>query len=113
MPSSSFSTKRLNSTTFVITEDDKYREHPLIYAKVHPKAPIIVLSDTGCDEPSEKRRNGESKTSLICERENGFHGAQLHMYSFKDAVCAGLRVDKSITEKWVMALQHNASRNVI
>lgn len=60
MPFSSFSAKRLNGTTFVITEDDKYREHPLIYAKVHPRAPVIVLSDTGCDEPSEKNKYGRS-----------------------------------------------------
>ncbi|KAK5709008.1 hypothetical protein LTS12_028129, partial [Elasticomyces elasticus] len=55
--SSSFTTKRINATTFVIREDDAYEEHPLIYAKLHSKAPVIVLSDTGCDEPSEKHKN--------------------------------------------------------
>ncbi|KAK5705237.1 hypothetical protein LTR97_002354 [Elasticomyces elasticus] len=55
--SSSFTTKRINATTFVIREDDAYEEHPLIYAKLHPKAPVVVLSDTGCDEPSEKHKH--------------------------------------------------------
>jgi hypothetical protein len=56
--SSSFSSKRINSTTFVVREDDAFGEHPFIYVKVHPKAPILVLSDTGCDEASEKKKNG-------------------------------------------------------
>lgn len=56
--SSSFSCSRLNSSTFVIREDDAYGEHPFIYAKIHPQVPIIVLSDTGCDEPSEKHKYG-------------------------------------------------------
>ncbi|KAK5734079.1 hypothetical protein LTR17_009206 [Elasticomyces elasticus] len=55
--SSSFTTKRINATTFVIREDDAFEEHPLIYAKLYPKASVIVLSDTGCDEPSEKHKN--------------------------------------------------------
>ncbi|CZT22123.1 uncharacterized protein RCC_07992 [Ramularia collo-cygni] len=55
--SSSFSAKRINSTTCVIQEDDVFREHPLIYVKIHPKVPIIILSDTGCDEPSEGKKH--------------------------------------------------------
>lgn len=66
--SSSFSTKKINKTTFVIREADLYHEHPLIYAKLHPKVPVIVLSDTGCDEPEEKhkhgKRRGHIRTSL-------------------------------------------------
>jgi len=54
---SSFTAERINETTFVIREDDLYEEHPFIYAKVHPSAPVIVLSDTGCDEPSEKHKH--------------------------------------------------------
>ncbi|TKA74056.1 hypothetical protein B0A55_05779 [Friedmanniomyces simplex] len=54
---SSFSTERINATTFVIREDDAFKEHPLIYAKLHPKVPVIVLSDTGSDEPSEEHKN--------------------------------------------------------
>lgn len=56
--SSSFTTRRVNKTTFVIREDDAYAEHPLIYVKVHPKAPVIVVCDTGCDEPDERHKNG-------------------------------------------------------
>ncbi|KAK0944852.1 hypothetical protein LTR29_003665 [Friedmanniomyces endolithicus] len=58
-PTTSFSTKRINATTFVIREDDSFAEHPLIYAKVHPKAPVIVLSDTGSDEPSEEHKHDD------------------------------------------------------
>ncbi|KAK0281318.1 hypothetical protein LTR91_011635 [Friedmanniomyces endolithicus] len=55
--STSFSTRRINATTFVIREDDSFAEHPLIYAKLHPKAPVIVLSDTGSDAPSEEHKH--------------------------------------------------------
>ncbi|KAK0255497.1 hypothetical protein LTS09_009519 [Friedmanniomyces endolithicus] len=58
-PTTSFSTKRINATTFVIREDDSFAEHPFIYAKVHPKAPVIVLSDTGSDEPSEEHKHDD------------------------------------------------------
>ncbi|CAK4033703.1 Hypothetical predicted protein [Lecanosticta acicola] len=54
---SSFTTKKINSTTFVIREDDAYGEHPFIYVKLHPLAPVIIISDTGCDEPSEKYKH--------------------------------------------------------
>jgi hypothetical protein len=57
-PSTSFTTKRINKSTFVIREDDAYKEHPLIYAKVHPLVPLIILTDTGCDEPSDKHKKG-------------------------------------------------------
>ncbi|KAF2720901.1 hypothetical protein K431DRAFT_248299 [Polychaeton citri CBS 116435] len=53
----SFSTKRVNKTTFVVTEDDALDQYPLIYVKIHPKAPVIILSDTGCDEPSERKKS--------------------------------------------------------
>lgn len=56
--SSSFTTKRINCTTFVVQENDAFNEHPLIYVKLHPEAPVLVLSDTGCDEPSEGKKNG-------------------------------------------------------
>ncbi|OCL07992.1 Metallo-hydrolase/oxidoreductase [Glonium stellatum] len=48
-----FSTKRLNHSTFLITEDDSYREHPFIYAKLHSKLPLLILSDTGCNSPRD------------------------------------------------------------
>ena len=59
-PVASFTTQRINKTTFVVREDDAYGEHPLIYVKLHPRAQICVLSDTGCDEASEKFKNGGS-----------------------------------------------------
>ncbi|KAF2168443.1 hypothetical protein M409DRAFT_53122 [Zasmidium cellare ATCC 36951] len=55
----SFKTERINKSTFLVVEDDAFREHPFIYVKIHPKAPIIVLSDTGCDEPSAKSKNAD------------------------------------------------------
>lgn len=57
-PKSSFTTKRINSSTFMVYEDDLYEEHPYIYVKLHPKAPIIILTDTGCDEPSSRSKKG-------------------------------------------------------
>ena len=62
--STSFSATKINKSTFVIREDDAYKEHPFIYVKVHPKVPIIVLSDTGCDEPSGKHKDGMSWFTL-------------------------------------------------
>lgn len=58
-PSSSFKTTRINYSTYVIREDDAFGEHPLIYVKLSQKVPVIIVSDTGCDEPSEKHRGGE------------------------------------------------------
>ena len=55
---SSFATTRVNSTTFAITEDDSYSEHPIIYCLVHPTLPLIILSDTGCNSPSDTYKNG-------------------------------------------------------
>ncbi|RSL89006.1 hypothetical protein CEP52_015048 [Fusarium oligoseptatum] len=45
-PTTCFSASRLNDTTFVICEDDKWRENPLIYVKLFPSS--LVLIDTGC-----------------------------------------------------------------
>lgn len=56
--STSFRTKKINRSTFVVQERDAYDEHPLIYVKVHPKVPLVVLSDTGCDEPDDEHKNG-------------------------------------------------------
>lgn len=64
-PSTSFTTKRINRSTFVIREDDAYKEHPLIYAKLHPLVPLIILSDTGCDEPSKEHKHGTYSIPLV------------------------------------------------
>lgn len=45
-PSTCFSCTRLNSSTFLIVEDDIFNEQPFIYAKIYNSA--IVLIDTGC-----------------------------------------------------------------
>jgi len=44
--STCFSCMRLNDTTFLIVEDDKWAEYPFIYAKLY--ASVLVLIDTGC-----------------------------------------------------------------
>lgn len=45
-PSTCFTCTRLNETTFVIVEDDKYLEVPFIYVKIYPT--VVLLMDTGC-----------------------------------------------------------------
>jgi len=63
-PISSFTTTRVNPSTFLVTENDLYKEHPQIFVKVHPKAPVLIISDTGCDEPSEQVREGKKSAFL-------------------------------------------------
>ncbi|MCJ1327402.1 hypothetical protein MMC10_004071 [Thelotrema lepadinum] len=43
-----FHCKRLNATTFVIVEYDRFGEQPFIYARICKEIGILVLSDTGC-----------------------------------------------------------------
>lgn len=57
--SSNFTAWRVNRSTFAVREDDAFGEHPLIYVKVHQKSPVLVISDTGTDEPSHEHGNGE------------------------------------------------------
>ena len=45
-PTTCFSATKLNGSTFVIVEDDKWDESPYIYAKLFPSS--LVLIDTGC-----------------------------------------------------------------
>ncbi|OJD36758.1 metallo-hydrolase oxidoreductase [Diplodia corticola] len=52
-PSTSFAASRLNRTTFLIQEDDSFDEHPFVYAKLHPRLPLLILSDTGCNSPRD------------------------------------------------------------
>ncbi|KAK8215857.1 beta-lactamase-like protein [Phyllosticta capitalensis] len=51
--STSFAARRLNRSTFVIAEDDRFGAHPLIYAKLHPTLPVLILSNTGAGVPSD------------------------------------------------------------
>lgn len=48
MARSCFSCERINSSTFLITEDDRFDEHPFIYVKIYSNPSLIVLSDSGC-----------------------------------------------------------------
>ena len=41
-----FRCSRVNTSTFVIREDDEFGEHPFIYAKIYPQT--VILIDTGC-----------------------------------------------------------------
>ncbi|KAI5367106.1 Putative metallo-beta-lactamase, ribonuclease Z/Hydroxyacylglutathione hydrolase [Septoria linicola] len=59
MPSSSFLTSKLNGTTFLIQEHDAFGERPFIYVKLPPGAPVIILSDTGCDEPDSAHKHAK------------------------------------------------------
>lgn len=45
---------KVNSTTFVIVENDKYAEHPFIYVKIY--ANLLVVSDTGCGGSADTSR---------------------------------------------------------
>jgi glyoxylase-like metal-dependent hydrolase (beta-lactamase superfamily II) len=45
-PTTCFTCSRLNSTTFMIVEDDQWSEQPIIYVKITANA--VVLIDTGC-----------------------------------------------------------------
>ncbi|PNS18220.1 hypothetical protein CAC42_7589 [Sphaceloma murrayae] len=56
---SSFFATKINASTFAITEDDRFSEHPLLYAKIYPNRPIIVLSDTGLDSPHDRSKNAK------------------------------------------------------
>lgn len=49
LPSTSFLTRQINSSTFLVVEDDAYGELPYIYAKLYPN--YILITDTGCDSP--------------------------------------------------------------
>ena len=46
-----FECSRINTTTFVILERDKYEEYPFIYVKLYDGPPLVVISDTGCGGP--------------------------------------------------------------
>ena len=50
-----FVCSRVNASTFVIHENDKYDEHPFIYVKIYNHPPLVVLSDTGCGGGDENR----------------------------------------------------------
>ncbi|KUJ24302.1 uncharacterized protein LY89DRAFT_693021 [Mollisia scopiformis] len=57
--STSFVSRRVNDSTFLIIEDDSYGEEPHIYVKIYPDH--LLITDTGCDSP---RKHGLALTSL-------------------------------------------------
>ncbi|KAI9686442.1 MAG: hypothetical protein M1820_010638 [Bogoriella megaspora] len=48
----SFHDRRVNSSTFLIVEDDEFREQPHVYVKVYPN--YLLVNDTGCNAPLDK-----------------------------------------------------------
>jgi glyoxylase-like metal-dependent hydrolase (beta-lactamase superfamily II) len=48
-PTTSFLSKRINKSTFLVIEDDVYGEQPYIYVKIYPD--YILVTDTGCNSP--------------------------------------------------------------
>lgn len=52
LPITSFTSRRVNSSTFVIVEDDDYGEQPYIYVKIYPDH--LLITDTGCNTPRSK-----------------------------------------------------------
>jgi len=59
MPTTSFVSRRVNSSTFLIIEDDYFGEHPYIYVKVYQNH--LLVADTGCNSARSK---SASLTSL-------------------------------------------------
>lgn len=55
----SFISRRVNGSTFLVIEDDGYGEQPYIYVKVYEQ--YLLLTDTGCNNPRSK---APSLTSL-------------------------------------------------
>ncbi|KAF8865366.1 hypothetical protein BDZ45DRAFT_444101 [Acephala macrosclerotiorum] len=52
LQTTSFISRRVNESTFLIIEDDSYGEQPYIYVKIYPNH--IIINDTGCDSPRKK-----------------------------------------------------------
>ncbi|KAI9648697.1 hypothetical protein NHQ30_003337 [Ciborinia camelliae] len=50
--STSFVSRRLNPSTFVIFEDDAYGEQPYIYVKLYSN--YVIVTDTGCNSPRDR-----------------------------------------------------------
>lgn len=60
-----FKCSRVNDTTFVIVESDKYKEWPFIYAKIYNEPPLVVLSDTGCGGSAQVEKSSTDLKSFI------------------------------------------------
>ena len=53
LPTTSFVSRRVNKSTFLIIEDDGYGEQPHIYVKIYSKH--LLITDTGCNKPRSKQ----------------------------------------------------------
>lgn len=51
----SFISRRVNGSTFLVIENDHYGEQPYIYVKLYPNH--VLLTDTGCNSPRSKDRS--------------------------------------------------------
>ena len=54
LPTTSFVSRRVNSSTFLICEDDYYGEQPYIYVKLYDD--YLLITDTGCNSPRTKKQ---------------------------------------------------------
>jgi glyoxylase-like metal-dependent hydrolase (beta-lactamase superfamily II) len=52
LPTTSFVSRRINSSTFLVIEDDSYNEQPQIYIKIYDNH--LLITDTGCNSPRSK-----------------------------------------------------------
>ncbi|MCJ1459586.1 hypothetical protein MMC28_009965 [Mycoblastus sanguinarius] len=60
-----FQSFRLNTSTFVIVENDKYEEHPFIYIKIYEEPPLLLVTDTGCGGGAENEDHSSSLKDFI------------------------------------------------
>lgn len=60
-----FECTRVNDTTFVIHENDRFDEHPFIYVKVYESIPLVVFSDTGCGGGNNRQSQSSNLKDFI------------------------------------------------
>ena len=60
-----FTCSRLNATTFLVKENDRYEEHPFIYVKIYDDPLLVVISDTGCGGGDKGRDHYHSLKDYI------------------------------------------------
>jgi glyoxylase-like metal-dependent hydrolase (beta-lactamase superfamily II) len=57
-----YALSRLNETTYLIVQNDKYLEFPFIYVKIYAALGLIAVIDTGCG--AQNARKGKPKIEL-------------------------------------------------
>src|SRR5687768_14326323 len=63
LPETSFTSTRINPSTFLIIEDDSYDEQPYIYVKIYPNH--LLITDTGCNSPRSPKATITSLRTYI------------------------------------------------